>query len=149
MSLAFESETEVARPETKLNVGKSKFAAKSAQKNNFETQAAQTVERMENKKKQAFEISQNFIALLKTQVLPENKGPLEQSLEREIIGKITHFTDALNNDPEEERDGMGSTGAVILLLKSVLILRDLRNQDSYRIAQLEGQLKALQNERNK
>lgn len=130
--------TSVAK--TKLDPSKSKFAPK-VEKEDFAVRAGEAFDRAQARKQQAYEISQQFLQFFKSKTLPENKGPIEQSLERDIIKKVSEFAVEINNDPDEQLDGMGSTGVDILLLKAVISLRDSLNEAHYEIDQLKKQLK--------
>lgn len=127
-------------PKTKLDPSKSRFTSKNIGKEDFDTKAAEAIERAQLRNQQAYDVSQQFQELFKSKTLPENKGPIEQNLERDVIKKITEFAIEINNDPNEP-EGMGSTGVDILLLKTVIALRDNLNEAQFKIAQLEKQLK--------
>ena len=98
---------------------------------------------MQEKKQKALELSQSFLELLKNKTLLQNKGPLEQNLEKDIIKKLTEFAIEINNDPNE-LEGMGSVGINVILLKSLLNFRDALNAAEYKIYLLEQQIKTSQ-----
>ena len=125
---------------TKLDNSRSRFAQKSLEKQNFETKAVEVQEKIQERKQRAFELSQEFLEILKSKTLVSNKGPIEQSVERDVIKKLTEFSIEMNTDPDE-LENIGSTGVNVLLLKSVLILRDSLNEANFKIDKLEQELK--------
>lgn len=143
--------------ESKLDQGKSRFAKKQAAKSSFEEMAQGTHSKGEEFKVKALELSQKFLKMVNTRVLPANKGPLEQSLEREAIKELVDLSIEINNvpipngrDPENPEqlvflEGMGSAGNIALLLKSILILRDQLAESEFRLQELIQQQKPIVN----
>ena len=127
----------------KIDASKAKFAKKSKEKEDFQVQAEEFNSQLQEKKQKALELSQSFLELLKNKTLLQNKGPLEQNLEKDIIKKLTEFAIEINNDPNE-LEGMGSVGINVILLKSLLNFRDALNAAEYKIYLLEQQIKTSQ-----
>lgn len=141
--LSFESdEIEPATKNVKLDSKKSRFAKQAETKQIFEKKVTEVHEKMVGRQQLIFELGKQFLDLLKDKTLTENKGPMHQSLEKEVLGKLTQFAIEVNND-ENEGEGMGSISMIVLLFKSMMIMRDNCNRAEYKIEQLEKQLKSL------
>lgn len=143
--ISFESDSEEIEPATKnvkLDSKKSRFARQAETKQNFENKVTEVHDKMMGRQQLIFELGKQFLDLLKDKTLAENKGPMQQSLEKEVIGKLTQFAMEVNND-DNEGEGMGSISMIVLLFKSMLIVRDNYNRVEYKIEQLEKQLKSL------
>jgi BMFP domain-containing protein YqiC len=126
--------------DTKVDVSKSRFAKQTKVKEQFEERAAQTHESLEGNKSRAAEVGREFWSFFGQKVLPENKGPLEKSFEREIISKLINYAIDINNDEFEQKDGMGSVSMITLLLNAVIKLRDRCNELEYKVEQHEKKL---------
>jgi len=124
--------------EKKLDQSKSRFASKIVEKQNFEEKASEVNEQMQARNHKGFEISKQFMEILKNKTLPENKGPLETSLERDLLKQISEFSYEINNDLNQPHC-MGSTAIDVLLLRSIFVLRDGLNEALFKINQLEKQ----------
>lgn len=146
--------------ESKLDPTKSRFAKKQIAKSSFEETVKGTHSKSEEYKIRAVELSQKYLKMVGTKVLPTNKGPLEQSLERETIKELIDLSVEINNvpipngiDPENPEqltflEGMGSAGNIALLLKCVLILRDQLAEAEYRLDKKTQALQELLDQKN-
>ena len=126
----------------KVNSNNSMFTKKTATKENFEKQAAQLFEDIQDKKTTAVELVQQFWGFVKDETLPYEKGPISKNLEKEIVAKLINFATSLNNDPKEA-EGAGSVAVITLLLKAVLYFRDCNNDTRYRLSELERKVKKM------
>lgn len=106
----------------------------------FEKRAEEAHEKMLNRNQQLFELGKQFVEIMRDKTLPVNKGPLQQSLERETLDKLLHFAEEVNNDELETREGMGSIGLFTLMFRVNLLMRDKCNALEYRVEQLEKAL---------
>lgn len=141
--LSFESgEAGPSTKNVKLDTKKSRFAKQAETKINFEKKVDEVHNTMVSRQQQVFDLGKQFLELMRDKTLPENKGPMQTSLEREILNKLTQFAIEVNND-ENEGESMGSISMIVLLLKSSLIMRDNYNKMEYKVEQLEKQLKLL------
>ena len=126
--------------DSKVDVSKSRFTKKTAIKQQFEERAAQTHEAREGNQVRAAQIGQEFMRFFNQKILPQNKGPMEKSFEREIIGKLIQYAIDINNDEFEKDDGMGSVSMITLLFNTVIKLRDRCNLLEYKILELEQKI---------
>jgi hypothetical protein len=137
-----EAQPKEATKTVKLDSKKSRFARSSETKQNFEERANAANEKISDRQEQIFDLGKKFVEIMKDKTLPENKGPLQQSIEKEVLGKLIEFAIELNNDDLEQNDGMGSVGLLTLIFRSSLLLRDRYNSIEYKVEQLERQLKS-------
>jgi hypothetical protein len=129
-------------PQTlKINNRKSKYVHQAETKQIFEKQAEEVHNKILSRNEQAYELGKQFLDLMKDKTLPANKGPLHQSVEREVINKLITFGTELNNDTLEQ-EGMGGISLLMLVFKSTLIMRDKYNVLEYKVEQLEKQLRS-------
>jgi len=148
--ISFDSENQEVAPTAKglkLDPAKSRFKKKSEERASFHEQAEAIHKKMEGYQLRAIELGKSFIKMLRDKTLPDNKGPLELSLEREVIDKLIGFAIDVNND-QHEKEGMGSVGLITLLLNSLLKVRDNYNKLEYRLSLMEKKLSSLE-EKNK
>ncbi len=140
---SFEPKTEdIPVPQAlKIDSRKSRYVRQAETKQAFEKKAEEVHNKILSRNEQAFELGKQFLELMKDKTLPTNKGPMQQSLEREIINKLIAFGTELNND-ELEKEGMGGISLLMLVFKSTLTMRDKYNVLEYKVEQLERQLKS-------
>lgn len=120
---------------SKLNNSRSKFAVKEEDDSTFNQTAEQVhSKRMENNQK-AFELGKAFLNILNDKTLSENKGPIAKSTEVEILTGLIEYGTSMNND-ENESEGTGSIAIIMILLRSILILKDKINALEYSINSL-------------
>ncbi len=127
----------------KLDVTKSKFAQQKASKESFTAQAEEAHEAKTARQQQAFNIGKQFIEVMRDKTLVINKGPLRLDLEREILTKVINLAKEINNDPNEEADGMGCISGMAIIFKSLLDSRDRLNDLEYKLALSEKQNTSL------
>lgn len=135
-------EDQESRKRVKLNSSKSKFANEIAKKDDFDQRAEAAVDDAQNKKEIAVELAKQFWSIAKDTTLEKNKGPIQKSLEKEVIGKLLEFASSLNNDTSEF-EGAGSMAIIMLLLKISLHLRDNNNSLNYKLTLLEDKVNKL------
>lgn len=146
--LSLESDAEDAkfqqtrRGGLKLNSGKSQFTKNTVKREEFEEQADLVFDKMQDRKQIAAELVREFWLFVMDETLVAEKGPNKKSLEKEIVKKLLSFASELNNDPNEP-EGSGSIAIISLLLKAVLYLRDTNSTLSYRLSEIEKQIKKL------
>lgn len=88
-------------------------------------------------------ILKRYIELLKSKTLPSNKGVVGKKIEQEIITQILELAITINNDPREDKDGMGTVPILNLLLKGLLMQKDRINELEYKSIQLEQKILEL------
>ena len=126
----------------KIDSRKSRYVKQAETKQAFEKRAEEVHNKILTRNEQAYELGKQFLDLMKDKTLPINKGPMQQSLEREVINKLIAFGTELNNDQTEPQEGMGGISLLMLIFKSTLIMRDRYNLLEYKVEQLEKQLKS-------
>lgn len=135
-------------PEEKSNVkldkGRSMFAKAKQVRQTFEEKANQAISEQESTRNETVDIANLYWKIVNDTKLPGNKGPLDLSLEKEALKKITDFATKVNNDPNQPVDGMGSICAIALLLRTVLLHRDQLNAAEYEKHQMQNKLNSFQ-----
>lgn len=127
----------------KLDNKKSRFSLEKESFDKFQQSVDQTVEQKEDFQKLAFTLGSSFIKIMEDSTLAENKSPMSLSLEKENLAKLVEFAKTVNNS-ESEPLGMGSVSLIVLLFKSVLMLRDKVNKLEYSNHQLEQKIKKIE-----
>lgn len=127
----------------KLNNENSRFAKQANDIEEFEKQADAIMDRRPARNKRAFELAQQFLAALRDKTLDENKTMINRDVETELKNNLVNFLIEINNDLDEDRDCMGSAAVISLLLKSMLIQRDIINETAYKVSLLEKELSSL------
>ena len=132
-------EDELEKEQTKkvnLDPKKSRFALKAKTTEEFEQRAIQTSDKLRNNLTEAFELGRQYRELFEDKTISENKNFLNESREKEIIGKLIQYAVKVNID-EDEHEGMGSVALITLLLKSMIKMRDRYNDIEYKYHLLE------------
>lgn len=137
-----QNQIQEATKTVKLDNKKSKFAKQIENKQIFEQKAEKVHSKMMSRQEEIFLLGSKFIEMMRDKTLVENKGPIQQSLEKELLGKLITFAIELNNDNDEPQDGMGSVGLLTLMFRSALLMRDKYNLLEFKVDQLEKQLKS-------
>lgn len=121
----------------------SKFGPKAnpVKKQEFEESVEDYNERLEEIKKKAFELSTQFMSFVKDKTLPENRGPIQISLETDTTRELVDVASILNSDGNLP-EGIGSSGCILLLLRVALAQRDIINELRYKVSQLEKHIAA-------
>lgn len=88
-------------------------------------------------KVKAMELASQFNKILADKTLPQNRNMFQKEVEKELLGKMVQLAADINNDPNEQFDGMGSLGWITLLLRTCFNQRDKINLLEYRVEQLE------------
>jgi len=146
--ISFEDkEPEEPTKTVKLDAKKSRFAAKTEKKVGFEEAAKRTHDKLQGYQSQALELGRSFIKMINDKKLKCNKGPLENSFERETINKLISFAIDVNND-EHEREGMGSVGLITLMMNSILKMRDHINDLEHELSLIEKKLSSEADKEN-
>lgn len=109
--------------------------------------ATEVVNRIEDYKKRSWDLGIKFKGLMESSVLPENKSALIKDLESEVLGQLVQLATDINND-EAQPEGTGSVALNQLIMKMLLLQRDICNQQKFRIEQLEKQVSSLQQKLN-
>lgn len=140
---AFETESKVVvNREVKLNNNKSKLAQaakeQEAEKYQFEQQADAFIENHEARKNNSLALAIQFMGALKDKTLSQNRGIIAEDVEKEMRTKLVGLAIDINNDPNEEDEGMGSVALINLLMKAVFYQRDRINELEYKLTKIES-----------
>lgn len=108
----------------------------AAQRAAFEQTATAVHARSEERKKEIYELSKSFIGMMKDKTLADNKGPIAQNIERDVIKQLIEVGTALNND-EDQDEGAGSIGLVTLLMRALLAQRNRINELEFKLDKFE------------
>jgi hypothetical protein len=87
----------------------------------------------------------SFKKALEDKTLPVNKSPIAKDVERGLINSFIELGIEMNNDPHEEKDGMGGIGIISLLLWTGFIQRDRINELEYTVEQMKIKLAKVEN----
>ena len=149
---SFDDEKPLQSKGSKLDPSKSQFKQKNTRKDFFE-RADQTMSSVEDKRQRAFDLTKQFWESIKDTTLPENKGPLKKTLEKELAEKLISYaievngeidvTDVDGNVIGKEHEGMGSVSMIALILKVLMYQRDINNKLQFKVSELETKLNSL------
>jgi hypothetical protein len=98
----------------------------------FEKQAQEVFDKSLDYKQQAFELGTRFKVLMLDKILPENKTTLAKDLEKEVVQKLAALATEMNTD-ENLTEGDGNVAVSILLMRMLLIQRDIINEISFKL----------------
>lgn len=136
----------------KLDRSKSQFAQKARSKEDFEQRADAVHSQMVDKNEKAAKLSKDFWDMVRGKILVRNKGPIDKSMEKEVITNLISYARDLNNPPFNENDtnpseeGLGSISIIALLMKTAIHQRDLYNELEFRLSAAEKKIKLLSSE---
>jgi len=105
-------------------------------KNNFENQADAQYAKIEGYKQQIWDLSIKYKSFIENKTLVANRGPIAVNLEKEVLDKLAQLATDMNED-ETQMQGVGNTALCMLLMKCMLVQRDIINNLSFKIEQLE------------
>jgi hypothetical protein len=100
----------------------------------FRQQVQGVQEKSSGYNKQAAELFVRFSKAMSDKTLAQNKNVISSEVERELLNDLINFARDMNNDANEEEDGMGSITCIIVLLKTCLAQRDRLNQMEYALS---------------
>lgn len=109
----------------------------------FEKRADAFVEKQQGRNSLAIDLARQFLEQVHSKVLTVNKTNINTEIETEIKNKLISLLIEINNDENEQQDGMGSATIISLILKSVFIQRDIINDLSYEVSELKKELSSL------
>lgn len=90
-----------------------------------------------NYKERAADLAIKFKKLQDDKTLPSNRSIFANDMEREVLTGMISLAVEINNDPNEENEGMGSLSWITLLFRTSLAQRDRINKLEYALMQLE------------
>ncbi len=109
----------------------------------FQKRAEEHVEGVQDRNQRAFNLAKKFLDSIRDKTLQTNKTSINTDLETEMKNGLISLLIEVNNDETADHDGMGSATLVSLMLKGMLMQRDIINDLSYKVDALEKQLSSL------
>ena len=98
---------------------------------------------MQNKSEEyaekASQLSANFKKILEDRTLLQNKNVFQLDVEKQVLESLIQLSVEMNED-ENEKEAIGATGLIALLLRSVLIQRDRINNLEFLLNQLNSKI---------
>lgn len=107
-------------------------------KNAFDQQADAQYSKIESYKQQIWDLSIKYKGFVESKVLPENRGPIVSNLEKEVLDHLVQLASEMNED-ETQQQSVGSTALCMLLMKCMLLQRDIINSLNFKVEQLHRQ----------
>lgn len=128
-----------------LKIGKKRNPDKenSSQRKNFEEQVDNIQEYQDERMALAISLGKKFNQMIKDSTLEENKGPIQKSLETEILQSWQDFILRNNNPPPEDvetPEGYGSLAGILMSFKALIDLRNKTNQTNFRLEKISKEL---------
>jgi len=130
----------------KLSNKKSVFDEKKAVREKFNDAIDRVQETHFEGVQRALELGQKFNKIFNDKTLPDNKGPMAKSLEKEVLREWQNYIMEMNNPSDENLttpEGAGSLSGLLMAFSALLKLRDRANSAEYRVQELEKELKAV------
>lgn len=115
----------VAKKGVKLKPSKQYVEKKSAQEE-LDKIAESYQENNDSYMQEALELSKKFVLALNNKKLDSEKGPVEKSVEKEILTNFLQLIDRANRD-KNQPEGIGSTGGFSLVFSCLFKLRNRLN----------------------
>ncbi len=123
----------------KINNEKSTVATPvNATTDTFKKEAAEAAGRLDEYKKRSWDLGIKFKGIMESSVLVENKSILIKDLESETLVQLAQLANDINND-ESQPEGTGSIALCQLIMKMLLLQKDMCSLQKFRIEQLEKQ----------
>jgi hypothetical protein len=130
----------------KLSNKKSVFSEKREIRERFHEAVDAAQEKHHDGVHRALELGQKFNKIFNDKTLPDNKGPMVKSLEKEVLREWQNYIMEMNNPPDDDLttpEGAGSLGGLLMAFSALLKLRDRANTAEYRVQELEKEIKTL------
>jgi hypothetical protein len=105
----------------------------------FESRADEAFSKYEEYKQRTWDLSTKFKSFVGDRVLLENKSVITKGLENEVLDKLVALASEMNAN-EYQPEGIGSVALNMLLMKCMLLQRDIINTLSYKIEKIEKQI---------
>ncbi len=103
----------------------------------FENMADEQYSKILEYKNEMVKLATEFKRLINDTVLPDNKGPVALSVEKEVLDKLIKLSSSMNED-ETQEECAGSNALCTIIMKCMFYQRDTINKLSYKVAQLEA-----------
>lgn len=91
----------------------------------------------------AADLAQQFSKMMSDKTLKQNKTIFQHEIEKELVVKMINLGIEINNDPGQEKDGMGSMAWIVLLFNTCLAQRDKLNVCEYALTQVDKKIELV------
>lgn len=108
----------------------------------FQQAASEAADRLTEYKKRSWDLGIKFKGLMESSVLPENKTTLLKDLEVETLGQLSQLANDINND-DTQPEGTGSVALSQLIMKMLLLQKDICSKQRFQIEKLEKTVSGL------
>jgi|ERR1019366_2748170 hypothetical protein len=102
----------------------------------FEEKAKESFESQEAYKNRMQELVPRFRSMIEDKILPQNKSLISKDLEQEVLNKLITVASEMNED-EAQPEAIGAVSLSMLLMKMLLLQRDIINNLSFKVERLE------------
>lgn len=102
----------------------------------FKQEAVEAANRLTDYKARSWDLGVKFKGLMESSVLPENKTTLIKDLENEVLNQLALLANDINND-ESQPEGTGSVALNQLIMKMLLLQKDICSKQRFQIEKLE------------
>jgi hypothetical protein len=102
----------------------------------FQQAASEAADRLAEYKKRSWDLGVKFKGLMESSILPENKSALIKDLESETLSQLSQLANDINTD-DGQPEGAGSVALSQLIMKMLLLQKDMCSQQKYKIEKLE------------
>lgn len=116
---------------------------KKTSKVDFDKKVSEIQEKDSSYKSRATNLVIRFRKALDDKTLIENKNVFSKDVEKEILTEMIDLSVEINNDPEQEKEGMGSLSWISLLIKTSFWQRDKINKLEHSLLMLEEKFNLL------
>lgn len=106
----------------------------------FEQKVQNSQEKSAVYKKRASELFIRFNKIISDKTLVQNRNLFSNESEKEMLQNMIQLAIEINDDPNEQHNGMGSLTWITLLFKTCLSQRDRLNDMEFAIAQLQKKI---------
>lgn len=135
--MAFDDDDKMnKRFKSKISNKSSMFHKDKEKNQNFDELANKTFTQNEKYKDDFAELSQQYKSFILDTILKQNKGPIANNIEVDVIQKLVSLSLEMNSD-DGQPEGIGSTALCTLLMKCMLLQRDHINDILYKVSLLE------------
>lgn len=137
--MPFDDDEKIPQPKKHLGLKQSNPVREKVAdpKQVFDEKANQAFADIEDYKQKMWDFSIQFKSFIETQVLPDNRGPIANSLEKETLDNLIALAAQMNED-DNQPEGMGNIALNMLLLKCMLLQRDKINLLRYEVSRLSS-----------
>jgi hypothetical protein len=117
-------------------------APNKATQQDFDNKVKKIQESKGSYERKAADLVIKYKSIMRDKTLKQNKNVFMVEMEKEVIFDMVQLAIEKNNDPDEEKDGMGSMAWITLLLQQVIAQKDRINELEYQISQFNKRLNA-------